>query len=272
MRRAWAAAGPRVALVVLLGVGLAACATAGREPAPPMLAVATDGPAPPGAGFEVGRDTFAFPNLVRAENPTRSIDFANYCIVMARAASQFFRFARFAPEHPALPPEEYTRLAREVMGVAPWEPPRPENRRIVIPGYPDLHALSRAQEAAIKTAFDSNMLSMLHWRTWRVALPLGSGHQTRVARELLEELDAGRPVPVMITNFPDPDVLNHAVLAYEYRVHSGGVEFRVYDPNDPGTPLGIHFDPATRGFWVGPLPYSPPGRIRVFRLYTSPLS
>ena len=257
--------GRRVASVVVLAFALSACAPAGPlglyRPAPT-----------PGARFEVGRDTFAFPNLVRSLTPERSVEFANYCIVMARAASQFFRFARFAPDQPALRPEEYTRLAREVMAVAPWEPPRPDAQRIVVPGYADLHAFSRAQEPAIKAAFDSNVLSMLHWRTWRVAAPLGSGHQGRVARELVEELDGGRPVPLMITNFPDPDLLNHTVLAYEYRVHSGGVEFRAYDPNDPGTPLGIHFDPATRGFWVGPLPYSPAGPIRVFRLYASPLS
>jgi len=247
---------------VLFGLLLPACA--------PRLAV--DRPvSPPRPPFEVGRDTFAFPNLVRAHKPGRNDGFANYCIIMARAASQFFRFARFAPDAPPISPDEYTRLTREVMGAPPWAPPRPDDQRVVIPAYPDLHAFSLAQEAAIKAAFGSNVASMMHWRTWRVGLARSPEHQHGVARELTQELDAGHPAPLMITNFPHRDVLNHAVLVYHYRVRSEVVEFLAYDPNDPGNPLSLHFDLATRSFWVEPLPYSPPGRIRAFRLYTSPL-
>jgi hypothetical protein len=229
-------------------------------------------PAPAGsAGFEVGRDTFGFPNLVQAHNPERDQAFSNYCIVMARAAGQFFRFARFAPDRPAASPEEYARLVRAVMAVDPWAPPRAEAARVVIPGYASLRDFSRAHEEAVKATFGSAFLSMLHWRTWRVGVPLGAGHQRHVARELRQEIDAGRPVTLMITNFPDPDVLNHAVLAYDYRVSRTVLEFLAYDPNDPDSPLGLHFDPATDAFWVEPLPYSPPGRIRAFRLFGSPL-
>lgn len=267
MARRCSAVGRLRVAPVLVSLALAACASAERAS---VLGLEPTAPRP-AARFELGRDTFAFPNLVRAEHPERAVDFANYCIVMARTAGQFFRFARFAPAEPPLPPEDYTRLAREVMAQDPWEAPRRDAERVVIPGYPDLYALSRAQEPAIKAAFDSNLLSMLHWRTWRVAMPLPSGHQSRVAAELVAELDTGRPVPLMITNFPAPDLLNHAVLVYDYRPRAGGVAFLAYDPNDPDTPLEIHFDPATRAFWVGALPYSPPGRIRVFRLYGSPL-
>jgi hypothetical protein len=224
-----------------------------------------------GASFAVGRDTFAFPNIVRAENPGQEGLFANYCILMARAANQFFRFARFAPDEPALSPAAYTRLVSAVTAITPWDPPRPAALRVVIPGYGDLYSFSRAEEPAIKAAFGSNVLSMMHWRTWRVALRLSPRHQQGVAEELRQEVDAGRPAAIMITNFPDPDLLNHAVLVYGYRVRSGGVEFLAYDPNDPGHPLAIRFDAGTRGFWVGPLPYAPPGPIRAFRLFGSPL-
>ena len=109
----------------------------------------------------------------------------------------------------------------------------------------------------------------MHWRTWRVGVRLSPDHQRGVAEELVREMDARRPAPLMITNFPDADLLNHAVLVYDYRRRSGMVEFLAYDPNDPGTPLGIHFDPATFGFWVGESPYSPPGiflRVPALRL------
>ncbi len=232
---------------------------------------------PPGAARRAGaatfvleRDAFAFPNLVRAESPDRPVGFANYCIVMVRGASQFFRFARFDPDGPRLADAEYTRLTAEVMRVPAWHAPWPPERRIVIPGYPGLHALSRARESAVKAAFDSNVLSMMHWRTWRVALPLSAGHQARLAGELTVELGAARPAPVMLSSFPVEDYLNHAVLVYDYRPSAEGVEFLAYDPNDPVNPLGLHFDPASRGFWVEPLPYSPPGRVRAFRIYASP--
>ena len=256
---------PWSAPLILLALLLAACASTG--PAPP---VAVDRPASR-ATFELGRDVFVFPNLVRSHHPERSVDFANYCIIMARAASQFFRFARFAPDRPAVGDAEYTRLARAVMDVGVWEAPWPPERRVVIPGYPDLYDFSRAREAAIKAAFDSSVLSMIHWRTWRAAMPLPGRHQARVARELREEVDAGRPAPIMITNYPDRDVLTHAVLVYGYRPSGDVVEFLAYDPNDPANPLSLYFDPGTRGFWVEPLPYSPPGRVRAFRLFTSPL-
>ena len=152
--------------VLLLTLLLPACASA---PAldPPAGARPLGGPA-----FVLERDAFAFPNLVRAEAPDRAVEFANYCLVMARGASQFFRFARFDAAAPPAMDAEYTKLTAEVMGLPAWHAPWPADRRIVIPGYPNLHALSRAREAAVKAGFDSSLLSMLHWRTWRVALPL----------------------------------------------------------------------------------------------------
>jgi hypothetical protein len=243
---------------------LPACASA---PAldPPGVAHPLGGPA-----FVLERDAFAFPNLVRAESPDQAVGFANYCLVMARGASQFFRFARFDPATAPATDAEYTRLTAEVMRLPAWQDPWPADRRIVIPGYADLHALSRAREAAVKAAFDSSLLSMLHWRTWRVALPQSAEHQAGLARELTGEVQAGRPVPLMLTSFPVEDFLNHAVLVYGSRPSGRAVEFLAYDPNDPANAFGLHFDPTSRGFWVEPLPYSPPGRVRAFRIYASP--
>jgi hypothetical protein len=75
----------------------------------------------------------------------------------------------------------------------------------------------------------------------------------------------------MITNFPHEDLLNHSVLVYARRPARQGIDFLAYDPNDPGSPLSLYYDAGARAFWVGPLTYSPPGRVRAFRLYTSPL-
>lgn len=252
---------------VLLSLSLPGCAGIGGSTEPRRGGPASVSP----ARFDLQRDAFAFANLVRAQNPGRPGLFANYCIVMTRAANQFFRFARFAPERPSLSADGYRHLVREVLAIGAWEAPRADAERVVIPGYPNLYEFSRAHETTLKTAFGSQLPSMVHWRNWRVSFPLGPDHQARVAEELAREVAAGRPAPLMITNFPDPDLLNHAVLVYDYRVRSAVTEFLAYDPNDPTTPLAIHFDPATRGFWIEPLPYSPPGRIRAFRLYSSSL-
>jgi hypothetical protein len=221
--------------------------------------------------FELTPDTFAFANLVRAERPGWNDDFANYCLVMVRAANQFYRFARFAPDRPAGSPEEYDRLVRVVLSRSPWAPPATDTDRVIIPGYADLHSFSAAHERSVKSAFGSNILSMIHWRTWRVGVDFAPEHQERLARELVREVDAGRPVPLMITNFPHEDLLNHSVLVYARRPAQQGTDFLAYDPNGPGSPFTLYYDDAARAFWVGPLTYSPPGRVRAFRLYTSPL-
>src|SRR5262245_46023787 len=84
---------PVTALSILTAVGLLASACAGAPP-----------PGPPATGrgrFDLEHDAFAFANLVRAERPGLNDDFANYCLLIARGANQFYRFARFVPDQPA---------------------------------------------------------------------------------------------------------------------------------------------------------------------------
>jgi hypothetical protein len=254
---------PGVGLIA--GLLLAACASA---PAPARVGAAPD-------EFRFDRDTFAFANLVRAQRPGWNDGFANYCLLMARAASQFHRFARFAPDQPAASPADYDGLVHQVLARTPWDAPAVEAERVVIPGYAGLREFSAAHETLLKGTFGSNVLSMMHWRTWRVGVAFSPEHQENLARDLIAEIREGRPAPIMITNFPHEDLLNHAVLVYGRRPGAspgeGGIEFLTYDPNDPGTPLALYYDDASRAFWVGPLTYSPPGRVRAFRLYTSPL-
>jgi hypothetical protein len=247
-----------VALTAVAGL-VAGCATT-LPPGPPLHGERR---------FDLTRDGFAFANLVRAERPGLNDAFANYCLLMVRGASQFFRYARFEPSAPRVTPAEYTRLAREVMTRRPWSPSPPDEGRVVIPGYAGLRALSRDQEPAVKAAFGSNIGSMVDVRLWRVAVAFSPEHQAGLARELRGEVDEGYPVPLMVTNYPEEDLLNHAVLVYGYREEAGVTEFMAYDPNDPGSPFSLFFDRAASGFFIPPLTYSPPGRIRAFRLYTS---
>src|SRR6266498_4386066 len=128
-------------LVLLATVLLAGCASV----VPVDTAVAQRVPAPL---IRFGADTFAFPNESRTKNHDKPDLYANYCFVMARAVTQFHRFARFEPSEPRLPAETYTERVRQVTAYPPWHEPLPAEERVAIPGYASLHEFSRAEEAA----------------------------------------------------------------------------------------------------------------------------
>jgi hypothetical protein len=228
-----------------------------REPAPPPL-------------LRFGVDTFAFPNESRAKNRGKPDLFANYCFVMARAVTQFRRFARFDPALPRVSPAEYRVRVARVVSHTPWEDPVPPDDRVVIPGYASLHELSRHEERAVKAGLGSPLWTWLHWTNWRVVFPMPGAQQERVARETMAELQAGRLVQWLVTNFPTWE-LNHTVLAYDYRIgDNGAVLFDVYDPNDPRAPGLVVFDRSERRFVAERLFDTTPGAIRAFRMYYGP--
>lgn len=220
-------------------------------------------------GFVFTRDTFAFPNLVRARHPDVEGLYANYCFVLARGLRQFFLFARFDPAGPRLGHEAYADRVREVVTRAPWTPPPPGgDARVLIPGYHDLREFSAAAEAAVKEALGPRFWTLVHWTNWRVTFPVTGGHQEGVAEEVMRELAAGRLVQLLVTNWPKPE-LNHTVVTYEYRATPAAVEFLVWDPNEPEAPGLITFDRGRRRFVATRMFDTEVGVIRVFRMYYS---
>lgn len=252
------------ARLLLLAVTVSGCASVApmdvtvRQPAPPLP-------------IRLGVDTFAFPNESRTKNAGKPDLYANYCFVMARAVTQFARFARFDPTAAKLERETYTERVKQVVTRAPWEDPLPPDQRVVIPGYASLYEFSRAEEAAVKAGLVGRFWTWMHWTNWRVVFPFPRWHQERVARETLAELHAGRPVQLLVTNLPTWE-LNHTVVAYTYRLDGdGNVYFFVYDPNDPREPGRIVFDRNARRFVAADVFDTRPGPIRAFRMYYSPL-
>jgi hypothetical protein len=259
--------GARGHLIALaLGVLLAgtACASGRVPPTPPSAAAPVAVP-----GFAFAADTFAFPNDVRARHPDADDLYANYCFVLARSLRQFFAFARFDPVAPRLDGEAYAARVRQVVARAPWEPPAPADDRVVIPGYPDLRALSRGEEQAVKAALGGRFWSWVHWTNWRVVFPVTAGHQAGVAQEIMAEIAGGRLAQLLVTNWPKPE-LNHTVVAYEFRDEPTGIAFLVWDPNDPAGPGRVTFDRQRSRFVATRLQDVEPGPIRVFRMYYSP--
>ena len=247
--------------VAMLVAGCASAPPLDRHPSRPLS----------GSTIRFGVDTFAFANDIRWKNPGKTELYANYCFVMARAITQFHRFARFAPELPRVEPADYTALVSDVVARSPWEEARPAAERVVIPGYASLHELSQGQEAAVKVGLGGRFWTMLHWTNWRAFLPWTRAGQERVAAETLAELEAGRPVQLLVTNLPKVE-LNHTVVAYDYRIYEGRfLEFIVYDPNEPQAPGWVAFDRAERRFFASGVYDTEPGEIRAFRMYYSPL-
>jgi hypothetical protein len=248
-----------------LGVSVllaAACSAVGAAPARSSAAVVLP--------FTFGADTFGFVNDVRAVNPDKNDLYANYCFVLARSVRQFYAFARFDPTSPRLDGAAYGERIRRVIAYRPWAPALAPDDRVVIPGYRNLNEFSRDQEPVVKVALGSRFWTFVHWTNWRVTHPVTGGHQARVAEAIAAELDGGRLVQLLVTNWPIPE-LNHTVVAYAYRASDAGIDFTVYDPNDIDAPGTISFVRASRRFWATDLPYTRPGPIRAFRMYYSPL-
>jgi hypothetical protein len=222
----------------------------------------------PVLGF--GTETFAFRNDSRIHHRGKPDIYCNRCFLMARAVVQFQRFARFDPEGPRLSSADYAARVRAVTRRAAWRAPLPRARRIVIPGFPSLHALSREEEGAVKDGLRGRLWTLVHWTNWRMTFPSLPGQQERVARETMAELRAGRPVQLFVTDFPRIQ-FNHSVLVFDYR--AGGpeaVDFVVYDPNDPDAPGIVRFDRRDERFHPAPLCGVSVDRFRAFRQYYSP--
>ena len=259
-----------IVAILLTAVVTVAIVVSGYWISAPGLGVSLQAP-PPAPAIRFGVDTFAFANENRTIYRGKPDLYPNWCFVMARAVTQFQRFARFDPAAPRLPADEYTARVRRISARAPWHEPLPAGERIVIPGYGGLNEFSRAEERAVKAGLTGRLWSWIHWTNWRVAYPMLRAQQEGVARETVAELQSGRPVQWLITNFPTIE-LNHTVVVYGYRADEGPfIDFTVYDPNDPTVPGTIRFDRQARRFWSTRVYNTSVGAIRAFRMYFSPL-
>jgi len=237
--------------------------------APPLDAALRASPPAPALRF--GVDTFAFANENRTIYRGKPDLYPNWCFVMARAVTQFYRFAHFDPAAPRLTANEYTERVRHITTRATWRAPLPPDERIVIPGYGSLNEFSRAEERAVKAGLEGRFMSWIHWTNWRVVFPMPRAQQEGVARETVAELQSGRAVQWLITNLPVIE-LNHTVIVYGYRADNPQlIEFIIYDPNEPAVPGTIRFDARARRFWSTRLYNTSVGPIRAFRMYYSPL-
>jgi hypothetical protein len=254
----------RAGLLVALIASLVACAGPGANARVPDSGTSVAAP-----GFDFERDSFAFPNLIRARYPAGTKDlYANYCFVLARGIRQFAQFARFDPAGPRLSHDEYVERVRQVAARPPWKPALPASERVVIPGYAGLREFSRAEESAVKAGLNGRWWTWVHWTNWRVGFAASPEEQEQVAREIVAELGEGRLVQLLVTNWPKIE-LNHTVVVYAYRMDGQALQLTVWDPNNPATPGIITFDTTERRFWATSVYDTEYGGIRAFRMYYS---
>src|SRR5579871_3810787 len=117
-----------------------------------------DPSAGPGRPFNFQQDTFAYANelvfnyedgahVAETNSPARERSYTRRCFIMAAGVVQFWKHARFEPGASPVSDEELAKRVREVRDTAVWWPSESPAKRIVFPGYTDLHELSVAKGA-----------------------------------------------------------------------------------------------------------------------------
>lgn len=249
----------------LLRCGILPCLLAfGACSIHPVLEPANDRP------FHFERDSLAFENEVSAQRKGREgeDDYTLHCFVMTRSARQFFQFARFDGNAPALDDASYRGLIRAVIAHDPSEPTPPRAERILIPGYWNLYSFSKAREELLKDELGSAVQSFMQRGNWRMVFPFSHDHQEETALSLLAEIRRNRPPVVHLVVFPRLSI-DHAVLLYGAEETSSGIRYNVYDPNDPAAPASLDYQRASRSFRFPRNKYFEGGEVDTYEIYKS---
>jgi hypothetical protein len=232
--------------------------------------------------FNFYRDTFAFQNatvfkyykgIAFLRAPSEKKDPANKysrrCFVMARAAMQFHKFARFDPRGAPLDDHTLAARVRQIARRAPWHEALPMSERVVFPGYANLRELSKAREAVIKEKIGLGWPSYMRLGNTRMFFQRSAGYQVRVHETLNATLARGDFFVAYFTTYPRLSI-NHGVLIYarkDSQPKSDVERYFVYDPNHSEAPRELTWSSNQRSFsyqkdvdFVG-------GPLRVYQCY-----
>lgn len=224
--------------------------------------------------FNPATDSFAFANetvwkyedgrpVPRGRAGETSGDrYTHHCFVMARAAVQFWKFARFDPAQPPPPMPELERAIQRVIDRGVWRPPLPGAERIVVPGFASLRELSERHPDVVRAHIGESWPTYLRPGNFLLAIPPSAGHRRRTCRFLSASLAQNTPVALWLHNFPRVN-MNHCVVACGQREEGGRTIFTVYDPNYTDGPRLLAFDHDARRFFMEKTFYFPGGPVRV---------
>jgi hypothetical protein len=99
-----------IVAILLTAVATVAIVVSAHWISAPALDIALRA-APPAPAIRFGADTLAFANEKRTIYRNKPDLYANWCFVMARAVTQFQRFARFDPAAPRVTADESRRAS-----------------------------------------------------------------------------------------------------------------------------------------------------------------
>lgn len=197
--------------------------------------------------------------------------YSRRCFVVSRAAVQFWKFARFEPQSPKLPPTELAQRIRKVARIDVWKEPLPFSKRIVFPGYSHLHEISSANPEVFQDHLGLGWPVYCRIANMPMILPPTRPGQADLFRQINIELNFNYPVIVWLVDFPKLKI-NHAVVIYKKEQTKGDrTTFLVYDPNDHQQPKRIFYDARRKTFSFQKTFYYQGGDLDLRPLYRSPI-
>jgi hypothetical protein len=239
-----------------------------------------------GSNFRFDRDTFAFANetvfeyqdgLPHVRKPSapenRRRPYTNRCFVMSRAAMQFRKFARFAPQGTPLDDRALAERIRTITRRSPWREALRAEQRIVLPGYTNLRAMSKTRGRVLQDNIGIGWTTYFRFGSIRMLYEFSRRYQEQTHANLDATLARGGSIVAHLSTFPNLSI-NHAVLVYARKPASKrrSIErYAVYDPNHPEAPRELTWSTADRTFayqkdwdFVG-------GFVRVYQVYGKPI-
>ncbi len=227
--------------------------------------------------FSPGQDTFSYANELRwtyeinesNEVKTRETEpppeYSLHCFPMVRAAREFYYHARFDSGIERTNRAEYARRVGQVVGRNSRRPST-DDKKIVIPGFANLHQFSAAYPDLLQDECGGAWLSFFQRGNWRMVFPVTRGQEEKAAARFSEELRAGLLPIAHVYTFPNTK-LNHAILIYAEKETPDSVVFQAYDPNNPSRAVELRFERATRSFLFERNQYFGGGPVRVYEVY-----
>jgi hypothetical protein len=156
-------------------------------------------------------------------------------------------------------------LVRQVLNTS-LRKPVPDEKRVVIPGYPSLRAFSKAHEHVLKTECGGPWASYFERGHWRMVFPFTRRHQAATSEDLLDTIAHRHTAVVHLVRFPSL-AINHAMVLYAADCSGETIQFSAYDPNQPEAPAELRFDRLTRTFTLPVSDYFQGGRVSVYQVY-----
>lgn len=229
--------------------------------------------------FTYGTDTFAFANetvwkyedgrhVPHGRDAAKEDRYTHHCFVMTRAATEFWKFARFDASQPVPDDATLVELVKQVRRHRTAGKPLPEAQRVVIPGFASLHDLSAKKPRLVQAEIGTCWQTYLRPANFFIVMPPAHWHQARTFNYMTRSLEQDTPVGLWMYNFPNVN-MNHSVIAYAQRFEAGRTLFTIYDPNSTDGPRTLTYDEATREFSLEKTFYFSGGRVHVRLAYVS---